>query len=83
MAELFQIVARTQGKDITEEQVEALSYIERCQMLTVSPCENHAKSAKSESGVVNGFCSYSEVLVTHVCGHIPWPNGFGSPINGF
>ena len=28
--ELFQIVARTQGKNITEEQVKALSYAERC-----------------------------------------------------
>ena len=28
--ELFQIVARTQGRDITEEEVEALSYVERC-----------------------------------------------------
>ena len=34
--ELFQIVARTQGRDITEE-VEALSYVERCQMLNANP----------------------------------------------
>ena len=31
--ELFQIVGRTQGKNLTEEQVAALSYVERCQML--------------------------------------------------
>ena len=33
--ELFQIVARTQGKNLTDEQVQALSYVERCQMLTL------------------------------------------------
>ncbi len=30
---LFQIVARMQGKTLTDEQVQALSYVERCQML--------------------------------------------------
>ena len=35
--ELFQIVARMQGRDITEEEVEALSYVERCQMLNANP----------------------------------------------
>ena len=35
--ELFQVVARTQGRDITEEEVEALSYVERCQMLNANP----------------------------------------------
>jgi hypothetical protein len=35
--ELFQIVARTQGKNITEEQVKALSYAERCLMLNANP----------------------------------------------
>ena len=35
--ELFQIVARTQGKNITEEQVKALSYAERCSMLNANP----------------------------------------------
>ncbi len=35
--ELFQIVARTQGRYITEEQVEDLSYIKRCQMLNSNP----------------------------------------------
>ena len=35
--ELFQIVARTQGKNLTDEQVQALSYVERCQMLNANP----------------------------------------------
>ena len=35
--ELFQIVARTQGKNLTEDQVNALSYVERCQMLNANP----------------------------------------------
>ena len=35
-SELFQI-ARTQGRDITEEQIEALSYVERCQLLNSNP----------------------------------------------
>ena len=35
--ELFKIVARTQGSDITEDEIEALSYVERCQMLNANP----------------------------------------------
>ena len=35
--ELFHIIARTQGKNMTEEQVEALSYNERCSMLNLNP----------------------------------------------
>lgn len=35
--ELIQIVARTQGQNMTEEQVEALSYAETCQMLNANP----------------------------------------------
>ena len=35
--ELFQIIARTQGKNLTNEQVDALSYNERCSMLNVNP----------------------------------------------
>ena len=35
--QLFQIVARTQGKNLTEDQVNALSYVERCQMLNANP----------------------------------------------
>ena len=35
--ELFQIIARTQGKNLTNEQVDALSYDERCSMLNVNP----------------------------------------------
>lgn len=35
---LFQIVARPQGKNIiTEKDVEALSYVERCLMLNANP----------------------------------------------
>ena len=34
---LFQIIARTQGKNMTDEQVEALSYNERCSMLNLNP----------------------------------------------
>jgi hypothetical protein len=36
-SELFQIVGRTLGKNITEEQVEALSYVEGCEMLNTNP----------------------------------------------
>ena len=35
--ELFQIIARTQGVNMTDEQVEALSYYERCSMLNRNP----------------------------------------------
>ena len=35
--ELFQILARTQGKNISNEQVETLSCVERCQMLNANP----------------------------------------------
>ena len=35
--ELFQIIARTQGINMTDEQVEALSYFERCSMLNLNP----------------------------------------------
>ena len=35
--ELFQIIAKTQGKNITEEEIEALSYNERCSMLNLNP----------------------------------------------
>ena len=35
--ELFQIIARTQGKNLTDEQVEAMSYNERCSMLNHNP----------------------------------------------
>ena len=35
--QLFQIIARTQGKNMTKEQVEALSYNERCSMLNLNP----------------------------------------------
>ena len=35
--ELFQIIARTQGKNLTDEQVDALSYNERCSLLNLNP----------------------------------------------
>ena len=35
--ELFQIIARTNGKNITAEEVEALSYDERCRLLNLNP----------------------------------------------
>jgi len=35
--ELFQILARIQGNNITDEQVDALSYNERCEMLNLNP----------------------------------------------
>ena len=35
--ELFQIIARTQGLNLTEEKIEALSYSERCSMLNLNP----------------------------------------------
>jgi hypothetical protein len=35
--ELFQIIAKTKGNDLTDEEVEALSYHERCSMLNLNP----------------------------------------------
>ena len=35
--ELFQIIARTQGNNLTDEQVDALSYNERCSLLNLNP----------------------------------------------
>ncbi|KXJ13769.1 ATP-dependent DNA helicase PIF1 [Exaiptasia diaphana] len=35
--ELFQIIARTQGKNISNEEVDALSYNEKCSMLNLNP----------------------------------------------
>ena len=35
--EVFQIIARTNGKNITDEEVEALSYDERCRLLNLNP----------------------------------------------
>ena len=34
--ELFQIISRMQGKDITDEEVDALSYDEKCKMLNLN-----------------------------------------------
>ena len=57
--ELFQIVGRTLGKNITEEQVEALSYVERCQMLNT----NLVVVAKHFQHRVETF--FSEVLLSN------------------
>ena len=54
--ELFQSVARIQGRDITVDEVEALSYIERCQMLNANP----VVMAKHFQNRVETF--FSEVL---------------------
>ena len=35
--ELFQIISRIQGKDITDEEVDALCYDEKCEMLNLNP----------------------------------------------
>ena len=35
--ELFQVISRMQGKDITDEDVDALSYDEKCKMLNLNP----------------------------------------------
>ena len=35
--ELFQIISRMQGKDITDEEVDALSYDDKCKMLNLNP----------------------------------------------
>ena len=35
--ELFQIIAKTKGHHLSDEQVEALSYHERCSMLNLNP----------------------------------------------
>ena len=35
--ELFQIISKIQGKNLTDEQVDALSYSERCEILNLNP----------------------------------------------
>ena len=35
--ELFQIIAKTQGKNMTDNEIESLSYNERCSMLSLNP----------------------------------------------
>ena len=35
--ELFQIISKTKGNDLSDEEVEALSYHERCSMLNLNP----------------------------------------------
>ena len=36
-SELFQIIARTQGKNMSNEEIDALSYNEKCSMLNLNP----------------------------------------------
>ena len=57
--ELFQIVARTQGKNLSDGEVEALSYNERCQMLNANP----VVVAKNFQHRVETF--FSEVLLSN------------------
>ena len=35
--ELFQIIARANGKNMTDEEIETLSYEERCTLLNINP----------------------------------------------
>ena len=58
-SELFQIIAKTQGKNITEEQIEALSYNERCSMLNLNP----VVVAKHFQHRVETF--FTELLLSH------------------
>lgn len=57
--ELFQILARIQGNDLTDEQVDALSYNEKCQMLNLNP----VVVAKHFQYRVETF--FTEVLLTN------------------
>ena len=58
--ELFKIVARTQGRDITDDEIEALSYTERCQMLNANP----VVTAKHFQHRVETF--FSKVLLSQI-----------------
>ena len=58
--ELFQIVARRQGKNLTDQQVQALSYVERCQMLNA----NSVVVAKHFKHRVETF--FNEVLLSNI-----------------
>ena len=58
-SELFQIIAKTQGKNITEEQIEALSYNEQCSMLNLNP----VVVAKHFQHRVETF--FTELLLSH------------------
>ena len=58
--ELFKIVARTQGRDITDDEIETLSYTERCQMLNANP----VVTAKHFQHRVEIF--FSEVLLSQI-----------------
>ena len=56
--ELFQIIARTKGNNITTEEVEALSYHERCSMLNLNPVMVAVNISSIESKHFSGtFCS--------------------------
>ena len=57
--ELFQIIAKTQGKNIIQELIEALSYNERCSMLNL----NTVVVAKHFQHRVETF--FTELLLSH------------------
>ena len=57
--ELFQIIARTNGKNITTEEVEALSYDEKCRLLNLNP----VIVAKHFQYMVETF--FTEILLTN------------------
>ena len=58
-SEFFQIIAKTQGTNMTDEQIEALSYNERCAMLNLNP----VVVAKHFQHRVETF--FSEVLLSN------------------
>ena len=57
-SELFHIIARTKGMNLTDERVEALSYNERCSMLNLNP----VITAKHFQYKVETF--FTEILLT-------------------
>ena len=57
--ELFQIIARTNGKNMTAEEVETLSYNERCRLLNLNP----VIGAKHFQYRVETF--FTEILLTN------------------
>ena len=58
--ELFKIIARTNGEDISDEEVEALSYDERCRLLNINP----VIVAKHFQYRIETF--FTEILLTNV-----------------
>jgi len=58
--ELFQIIARASGRNMTDEEVDALSYEEKCRLLNVNP----VITAKHFQYRVETF--FTEILLTNV-----------------